>query len=158
MPKNTTKRYSHVASAKAIRAALPCPGRCSGQGSAQPNRLRRSQFLASAPARSCRLGKSSASVRMKYPSKRMNGLALTASVKIQLVVAKKNKALRIGPSGVRLQAKVASPAKASSVTMPALAMARRCRGLLSFQLSLVSVYSMGNITSMATPMCATRTP
>ena len=81
-----------------------------------------------------------------------------SSVSTQLVVARKNRAFFTAPSGARLQASVAKPARASSVMMPALAIARRWRGRVSFQLSLVSVYSMGKSTSMATPMWATRTP
>ncbi|MCY1559881.1 hypothetical protein D9M68_969630 [compost metagenome] len=69
----------------------------------------------------------------------MNGLALMASVMIQLVVARKNMPLRNAPSGARLQSKVARLARASSTAMPALAMARRWRGSLSRQLSPVSV-------------------
>ena len=62
---------------------------------------------------------SSASENRKYPSKRMNGLRLTARVMIQVVVARMKAAERTGPSGMKLQASVIQAAIASSVAIPA---------------------------------------
>ena len=69
----------------------------------------------------------------------MKGLALTASVAIQLVVASTKAADRSGPSGSRPQAAVAQAAIAISVQMPAQATCRRWRASVSRQASLVSV-------------------
>ena len=82
---------------------------------------------------------SSASDSRKYPSKRMNGLALMPTVSTQLVVARKKSALRSAPSSHRLQASVANPASANSVAIPAAAMRNRSRRSASFQDSDVSV-------------------
>ena len=49
-------------------------------------------------------------------------------------------------------------ASISSAQMPAEAIAKRWRERSSFQLSPVSVYGIGHITSSATPMWPTRTP
>lgn len=56
----------------------------------------------------------------------MKGLRLIARVRIQVVVASMNAALRNMPSGKKLQSRVAQAASASSVSMPAAPMARRC--------------------------------
>ena len=88
----------------------------------------------------------------------MKGLALTASVASQLVVAKKKTAERSAPSGNSAQTSVDHAAMASSVRMPAEATCSRCRRLVRRQASLVSVYAIGHITTKATPMVGTRQP
>ena len=139
MPKNTVSRYAQVKVAKAIKKRRFFAGNSSGQASLNPNRKRRQKVLAVAAARSCRFGKSIKSEKIKYPSKRINGLILMSKVSTQLVVAKKNNAFLRPPSGAKAQNKVAKAAKASSVIMPAEAICKRCVGLVSFQLSDVSV-------------------
>ncbi|MCY1241188.1 hypothetical protein D9M72_540780 [compost metagenome] len=69
----------------------------------------------------------------------MKGLAFTASVSTQAVVARKNSALRRSPSGMKAHNNVDHAASTSSAQMPADAMARRCCERASFQLSPVSV-------------------
>lgn len=76
-------------------------------------------------AAAVQIGMSNASIRMKYPSKRMKGLALIASVATQLVVANTKAADFMPPSGNKPQAKVAQAAMTSSVRMPALATRKR---------------------------------
>ena len=88
----------------------------------------------------------------------MNGLALSASESAQPVVARYSMAWRSAPSSSNAQASVASPASAISTRMPAADTASRCRCERSFQVSLVSVYSMGHSTTSANPMWPTRTP
>ena len=69
----------------------------------------------------------------------MNGLALIASVPIQVVVASRKAPARSGPSGKRFHASVANAANASSLSMPAAPMRKRLARLGTFQASVVSV-------------------
>ena len=69
----------------------------------------------------------------------MNGLALIASVHIQVVVASRNRPLRSAPSGASAQASVVHAASISSTAMPAPATAKRSARRSSFHDSLVSV-------------------
>ena len=69
----------------------------------------------------------------------MKGLALMASVAIQLVVASTKAAERAGPSGSMPQAAVAQTATMSSVAMPATDTCSRWRASFRRQASLVSV-------------------
>ncbi|MNF00788.1 hypothetical protein D3C80_1996710 [compost metagenome] len=65
IPRNSTSRYSQVRIAN-VTSSRRCPvGKASGQSSCKPSRLRRRVTRARAEARSCRLGKSSRSERMK---------------------------------------------------------------------------------------------
>ena len=92
----------------------------------------------------------------------MKGLALTATVSSQVVVASRKAPDRskaqAGVAGSRLHSSSATPASASSLSMPAAPMARRWRRERSFQASLVSVYSTGHMTRKARPMVGTRQP
>ncbi|EWS63301.1 hypothetical protein Y695_03467 [Hydrogenophaga sp. T4] len=65
IPRNTTSRYNQVPSANATSARRLASEKLSVQGSSRPSRLRRSQTLARALERSCRLGRSSRSLKMK---------------------------------------------------------------------------------------------
>ena len=69
----------------------------------------------------------------------MNGLKLSNSVEIQVLVARRKAAPRNGPSGRKPQARVAKTAKTSSAVTPARPTASRWRREASFQVSVTSV-------------------
>ena len=85
----------------------------------------------------------------------MKGLRLTPRLITHPVVAKTKATARNGPSGRNTQAKVASPAMASSTLTPARSIAMRSDRFVSFQESVTSVYGMGVPSITAMPMLCT---